>query len=57
MQDFHCPTCGRWLAASDAPPGYKVRVPPCRECKSATVFKTERTYPAALAPVARIRSR
>jgi len=33
MRKYDCPACGRFLFASDAPPGYKVRMPKCPTCK------------------------
>jgi DNA-directed RNA polymerase subunit RPC12/RpoP len=32
MREYHCPNCGRFLLASDAPAGYRVRLPRCQGC-------------------------
>lgn len=51
MRPLHCPNCGRFRGETDAPPGYRIRVPPC-VCKTATVFRTDREYPPRHATVA-----
>lgn len=42
MQHYHCPHCGRFLVASDAPPGYKLRPPKCGSCKQTSLLNTGR---------------
>ncbi len=40
MKQYHCPTCGRFLFETDAPPGYRVRVPKCAQCKQGQMLRT-----------------
>jgi len=32
MRDYHCPRCGRFLLATDAADGAKIRLPRCPGC-------------------------
>lgn len=42
MKDYYCPNCGRFLLSSDAPPGYKVRLPRCQGCTQRPLLTTGR---------------
>lgn len=42
MRDYHCPKCGRFLLASDSPPGYKIRLPRCQGCTTRPLLTTGR---------------
>jgi predicted RNA-binding Zn-ribbon protein involved in translation (DUF1610 family) len=45
VKSYHCPNCGRFLVATDAPPGHAVRVPPCRRCGEQRILDTAKSYP------------
>lgn len=40
MRKYKCPDCGRHLCESDAPAGYVIRVPSCRQCRTGKVLHT-----------------